>query len=272
MTKEEIIYEVKNLVTNGKPYNEIGGNKLLFNNKVFHWRWKGISSPPYRFPFGINNNSLDSDYEIWICASTDAFYVIPTNKIIEMYNHPNAYVDRMYPNIRALTAYTHTDKATYARPGIQMDIKPYRNKPFFIEEITPIILPTQEEISLKKYGSFGEGKEHLELKNLIANNPDIIGIKNVIKVENDNHVFPSNDRPDIIFTCSDEKYYVIEIEIENCFPGAYQAIKYKSLFCAEKRIALNADNIIPMLIARKINTDVKQFCTKYGVQIIEIHK
>lgn len=267
MTPEQIIFQK---LADGKTITDLGKHKVMIGTSKIHYRFKSFpKANPDKFPFNINPNSVDAEFELFICGSEHKYYLIPIDILKMMYSHPNAYPDRHHPNIRVITIDSFRDKVTYAKPSISLDLTPYKNKSLKDNTKTKIVLPTQNEVTTKKYGDGGEGKEHLDFKNLIADNPSLIGIENVTKVENDNHIFPSADRPDIIFTCSDNKYFIVEIEIENCIPGAYQAIKYKSLFCAEKGLALNADNVTTMLVARKINQDVKQFCDKYGVKTIE---
>ena len=188
----------------------------------------------------------------------------------KIYNDPSAPFNN-YPGqeqLKTVDITLRTNKVKYG--GKQVDFSSYKNKTLTDFIILPIASLTQSEVTARKYGSNGESEEHLNFKNLIARDGSLIGIKNICSVENDSHIFPSADRPDIVFTCGDNRFFIVEIEIENCLPGAYQAIKYKSLFCAEKGFQLNADNVITMLVARKINSTVQQFCNKYGVKTIEM--
>lgn len=270
MTPEQIIFQK---LAEGMPISNLGKHKVMIGTSKIHYRFKSIPrANHHKFPFNINPNSVDADFELFICGNEHKYYLIPIEKLEMMYSHPNAYPDRHHPNIRIITIDSLKDKVTYAKPSISLDLTPYKNKSLVDITKAKILLPTQSEVTKLKYGDGGEGKEHLDFKNQIADNPSLIGIENVIKVENDNHIFPSADRPDILFTCRENKYFIVEIEIENCLPGAYQAIKYKSLFCAEIGLAINAENVMSMLVARKIDENVKQFCFKYGVKTIERKK
>lgn len=117
----------------------------------------------------------------------------------------------------------------------------------------------------RKYGSSGEGKDHKKLKNWIADNPKFVGLENVVITEIDNHIFPSGDRPDIVFFCEDNNYATVEIETNQLDGGMYQAIKYKSLLCAELGLPLNSPNVKTFLIAWEMPKEVKDFCDKYEV-------
>jgi hypothetical protein len=270
-TKETVLTKI----ANGQPISWQPKSKAKIGEKVFHYRLKNFAANGSdKFPFNINPNTLTADFEVWICGSENTFFTVPIEIIKEIYNDPDTYTNsnENQGNIKTLTVDSYHNIVKYGRNGKQISLKNFRNKTITDLTVPPVVLPTQEQVRVIKYGPGGEGKEHLEFKNFIANNPSSIGIENVEKIENDNHIFPSSDRPDIIFTCSDNKYFIVEIEIENCVPGTYQAIKYKSLFCAEKGLSLNAENVTTMLVARKINSDVKKFCEKYGVKTVEREK
>lgn len=270
MTPKQIIFHK---LAEGQTITDLGRNKVMIGDIRIHYRFKSFPKQNLdKFPFNINPNSLDTQFELFICGSEHLYYLIPVDVLRMMYSHPNAYPDRHHPNIRIITIDTSKNKVTYAKPSISLDLAPYKNKSLLGNTKTKIVLLAQKEVSNKKYGGTGEGEEHLNFKNYIAEHPESIGINDVIRVENDSHIFPSADRPDIIFTCKENKYFIVEIEIENCLPGAFQAIKYKALFCAEQGLSLNSNNVTTMLVARIINHDVKQFCGKYGVKTIERKK
>ena len=129
--------------------------------------------------------------------------------------------------------------------------------------------PSVREILIsRKYGPRGESEAHRRLKNWIANHPEYLGLRNVKKVEVEEHVFPSGDIPDIVFIC-DDKDAVVEIETTNPLPGAYQSLKYKALLCAEKSLPIDSESVKSFLVAYQIPNQVKEFCQKYGIQTKE---
>lgn len=266
-TKEIVLRKI----ASGKPIRLLPKSKVEIDGKIFHYRLDSFRSNG-KYPFNINPNTLTADYEVWICGDESTFYVIPISEIKKIYSDPNTYTNRTpnQENIRTLDIHTSTNEVKFGS-NKQINFTAYKNKTLSDFIISNNILPDQKQITEKKYGG-GESEEHLNFKNWIANNPLAIGIENVVKTENDCHIFPSADRPDIIFSCTNNKYFIIEIEIENCLAGAFQAIKYKSLFCAENGLPLNSENVTSMLVARKITTDIKEFCTKYEVKIFEIPK
>lgn len=126
----------------------------------------------------------------------------------------------------------------------------------------PIIQRVAHE---RKYGSTGEGENHKRLKEWVAGNPGFLGLKSVTNIEVDSHVFPPGDTPDIVFTCNG-RIAVVEIETECPMPGAYQALKYKTLVCAERGLDIQSSAVTSFLVAWVIPEDVKRFCDRYGIQ------
>lgn len=120
----------------------------------------------------------------------------------------------------------------------------------------------------RKYGSCGEGAEHRKLKEWIVSHPNILGISNVTKVEVEQHRFPSGDLPDIVFTFKKDMYAVVEIETFETMPGAYQALKYKALMCAELGLPITSDKVKAFLVAWDIPEDTRKFCARYNIETI----
>ncbi len=125
---------------------------------------------------------------------------------------------------------------------------------------------TKEAVT-RKYGGGGEGKEHKELKNWVAKNPNFLGLDKVKKTQKEEHVFPSGDLPDIVFICDNNKFAIVEIETINPLPGAYQSIKYRSLLCAELGLPLDSINVESFLVTKENSQDVEEFCVKYKIRL-----
>jgi len=121
----------------------------------------------------------------------------------------------------------------------------------------------------RKYGRGGEGKDHKNLKEYIARHPEAIGLRNVSNCECDTHRFVSGDLVDLVFTHSDGKYTVVEIETIDPWPGAHQTIKYRSLLSAENRLDLANDKVKAVLVAWDIPANVRDFCTDYSIDCRE---
>lgn len=109
-----------------------------------------------------------------------------------------------------------------------------------------------------------ESSDHKELKEWIADNPQTIGLYDVQdkKVE---YVFPSGDRVDIVFELKNNRYAVVEIETSDAFPGCYQALKYKTLKCAELGLPVTSSRVQAKVVAWDFEPFVKNFCSQYRI-------
>jgi hypothetical protein len=121
----------------------------------------------------------------------------------------------------------------------------------------------------RKYGSGGEGEKHKELKLWIACHPEFLGSNDVTNVEVE-HTYLSGDSADLVISHNDGKYTVVEVETTDPMPGAHQAIKYRSLLCAEKMLELGTERVRAVLVAWSIPDEVRNFCNKYGIEVKEI--
>lgn len=126
-------------------------------------------------------------------------------------------------------------------------------------------VPRNKRIAIhRKYGAGGEGENHKKLKEWIATHPESIGLKSVKKCEQE-YVFLSGDTVDILFELADGTDAVVEIETTIPLPGCHQAIKYRALRCAERRLELDSNKVKAILVAWEIPQDVRQFCNQYGI-------
>jgi len=95
------------------------------------YRLRGVTVHPRyctgkrKFWFNINPNSLRADYELWICGDPGRWYLIPANALRQMYEHPKAYPDAHHAEIRVVSVDASTHKASYASPGVNLDLSPY---------------------------------------------------------------------------------------------------------------------------------------------------
>jgi hypothetical protein len=107
-----------------RPYHsyDIGGTRV-------HVRFSSQRpSAPVTFGFNLNRASLSADFDLWICGSPAIFYLVPRDQIEEMYEHPDAYVDKWHHGIRSVSVHTDVDEVSFARVGRKLDLKRFRNR------------------------------------------------------------------------------------------------------------------------------------------------
>jgi hypothetical protein len=121
-------------------------------------------------------------------------------------------------------------------------------------------------IRIRKHDTGGEGHDHKQLKYWIADHPEVLGLHNVRDKEIE-YVFPSGDYVDIVFELRNNRYVVVEIETIDALPGCYQALKYRTLKCAELGIPVTSSRVEAKVVAWGFEPFVKDFCSRYGIGI-----
>lgn len=114
-----------------------------------------------------------------------------------------------------------------------------------------------------------EGKEHKRLKEWLAENYGLLGLTHVSKVEIE-RPYISGDAADIVFSQENNSFAVVEIETTDPLPGVYQAIKYRTLLCAEKGLPLDSARVKAILVAWAIPENIRRLCKKYDVKSHEV--
>lgn len=116
--------EVLDRVFNGKEYTHMKRKaNVRFGAQLVHVRMtKGRTT---RFPFNINPTTLQADYEVWICGTAEAYFLLPARLIRKMYEHRNAYPDNWHSNYRVVTVDVRTRRAVFATPSRSKDLRPY---------------------------------------------------------------------------------------------------------------------------------------------------
>jgi hypothetical protein len=124
--------------------------------------------------------------------------------------------------------------------------------------------PINKEAALRRKYPGGEGKDHLQLKMWIAKNPSVIGLNSAkAHVE---HLFVSGDCVDVAFELANGDWVVVEIETNVPYPGAHQALKYRSLIAAQQRWNLDSTKAKAVLVAWKFDERTLDFCAQYGIE------
>ena len=122
-TRDQIKLDVLALV--GPKYRPVplGGESYRLGNAVLHARY--CSSGKGNYKFNINPNSLRANYELWICGDAKHYYLLPTEVLRQMYEHPAAYPDNHHPEIRVVSVDALIHRVSYAAPSITLDLNPY---------------------------------------------------------------------------------------------------------------------------------------------------
>ena len=100
-----------------------GREMYRFGAVRVHARFCAEGAGNYRF--NINPNTLSADHELWICGQADHWYLIPIQVLQDMYDHPDAYPDRMHPAIRVVTVDASAHSVGYAAPGVKRSLHQY---------------------------------------------------------------------------------------------------------------------------------------------------
>jgi len=118
----------------------------------------------------------------------------------------------------------------------------------------------------------GESEAHKALKNLIAQDPELIGVTGVTSFEIE-HKYPSGDRADLLLESDGSRWTVVEVELEGLVQtvtGLFQAVKYRCLheavLCTEKR----QGSVSAILAARAIPSEVMKLARMLGVKAVEV--
>ena len=119
----------------------------------------------------------------------------------------------------------------------------------------------------RKYGVGGEGFEHRRLKHWVIEHPESV-VRGPILRSHEEYVFDSGDRADIIFDLPGNRHCVIEIETEFPTPGAFQALKYRTLKCAELGLDLESPSVEAVLVAWN-RPESFRFCKRYGIRFVK---
>ena len=108
------------------------------------------------------------------------------------------------------------------------------------------------------------------MKSYVFENPEIIGLSDVIEKQLEYPFMYTGDRVDVLFSLRNGENVVVEIETNQPLPGLHQALKYKTLMCSSRGLPINSVKVAACLVAWKIPESTKQLCRKYGVKYFEV--
>lgn len=126
MSNETIKVEVLRRVSAGERWFSAGKAKVKVGRFVLHVRYCSPDrSNSARYKFNINPNSLNADYELWICGDAGHYYLVPNTLIREMYDDPSAYPDQHHADVRVVSVHRGTHTVTYATGGKSADLSEF---------------------------------------------------------------------------------------------------------------------------------------------------
>jgi hypothetical protein len=122
----------------------------------------------------------------------------------------------------------------------------------------------------RKYGSGGEGEDHKRLKRWVYEHPAALGLAKPHEAEVE-YGFCSGDLVDVTFRLAETAAAVVEVEIDSYWTlgGAHQALKYRTLMCAELGLPIDSPKVKGFLVAPEFSSEARAFCRKYGITCYE---
>ena len=100
-------------------------HRVKLGDVIVHTRFRSAAKKGGTvWSFNINPNTLTADFELWVCGSKNAYYLIPRERIHEIYNAPNGWTDYAHPEIKVAEVDTRTHACAY-RKGPGIDFGPY---------------------------------------------------------------------------------------------------------------------------------------------------
>lgn len=121
--RQQVKRSVFERIAPGQSVRRIGRELYEVAARTVHARFCALGAGGYKF--NINPNTLRAEYELWICDSSELWYLIPIYEIATMYRHPTAYPDYHHPDIRVLSVDAIRHRVKYAAPNVSLDVKPY---------------------------------------------------------------------------------------------------------------------------------------------------
>lgn len=120
--KTEIKRLVLSHISSGRPSHRIGQEIWRCGDHTVHVRYR--SRPKSKgtvFSYNINPNTLRADFEVWICADPEKYYLFPIRVMKEIYGDPDTYVDYQHPEIRVAEVDVSSHRVLFGRHGKSID-------------------------------------------------------------------------------------------------------------------------------------------------------
>jgi hypothetical protein len=126
MTGSVIKAAILKKIANDQPISYVGRSKWRIGTRIVHVRFRSSAkSKGTIFSYNINPNILAADFELWICANAEVYYLFPIAVMRTIYGDPDTYVDYRHPEIRVAEVDTYSHRLLYGRGGKSMDASKY---------------------------------------------------------------------------------------------------------------------------------------------------
>ena len=135
----------------------------------------------------------------------------------------------------------------------------------------------EEKIKKGDFTKYSESQFHKKLKQYILENPESIGLKNIILAETE-VILLSGDRLDVYFQQKDKTRIAVEVKSrispdDDILRGIFQCVKYKSILDAENRLHCEPSRTRTILVL-ETSLSESNYKTKdlFGIEVIESFK
>lgn len=239
---------------------------------------KAIAKYPHRW--GITKNTLDkikSQHKPWAVIllhdSKDTGYFIfsaEAHKRIAKNLWPFHQGDYKITEGKSLVGIPHFSSVKELLDLLSSQLKePIVSVESKIQSLIQETGPLRQQI---KAWRGGESLSHKELKEYVASHPGVLGLEaNVAPFVE--FPFPSGDQADIAFDLGNNRWVVVEIELEGStetFLGLFQAVKYRALQQAVLMVRGTQGKVEGFLVAYSIPEEIKHLAELLGIKVVEV--
>lgn len=143
--------------------------------------------------------------------------------------------------------------------------------------LKPSVITSEKDEKIIRSGNthgYGEGPKHKLLKEYVLNNPESIGIRNVVKRDTE-YILLSGDRLDVYFELKDSSRVAVEVKSsvspdDDILRGLYQCVKYKAVLDAENKTHGDFGSTRSLLVIEgTLSESNQQVKDSLGVTVIE---
>lgn len=237
---------------------------------------KSIANYPYRW--GITKNTVDKIIEqnipwsiILLYKTHQTGFFIPSNEYFKRVNkslwpfHQGDYKITKGKSLVGVPKFSTIDEL--------VNFLLNQSSELLIDDlIQKAIQETEVNQIISTNSKSGESILHKKLKEYVASQPELLGLpkESLSFIE---YPFPSGDRVDVAFNFNDNKWVVVEIELEGeiqNFIGLFQVVKYQALLQAVLRTQKLKGEVGGYLVANSIPEKIKNLANILNIKTKEL--